>query len=130
MYASDRGQVSLGVYELLRFDNSVLSNGTLQTEQASVTGNYFVAHAANNYNVSPTVRIAVTVLGRLIGVNEFDVGDSTVLEGGLAGTVLASRNVAVTLGGRYVKGSGTGFSGRDRDISGIEGMFRTVVRLD
>jgi len=129
-YSSDRGQFSLGVYELLRFDNSVVSNGTLQTEQASVNGNYFVAHAANDYGVSPTVRITVSALGRLIGPNEFDVGDSTVLEGGLAATVLASSNVALTLGGRYVKGSGTGFSGRDRDVSGIEGMFRTVVRLD
>lgn len=129
-YATGRGQLSAGVLEILRFDNSVRTNGALVTEEVSSNGNYLVLHASNDYGVSPRLMLTVSALGRLVGANENDVGDATVLEGGLAATLTPSTNVAVTLGGRYVTGSGTGFSGRDRDISGMEGTIRTVVRLN
>lgn len=128
-YAMGRGQFSFGVSELLRFHNSVRSNGSFGTEAASTNGNYLVVNALNDYQVSPRLRVEVTAVGRLVGANDFNVGDSKVWEGGLAATLLPSENIALTLGGRYITGSGTGFSGRDRSITGMEGMFRTVIRI-
>ncbi|HUF10588.1 MAG TPA: hypothetical protein VMO47_14810 [Rhodothermales bacterium] len=129
-YQAGRGRLSVGVLEMLRFDNSIRSNGSFDTEEVSSNGNYLVLHASNDYGVSPKLVLTVSALGRLVGANEFDAGDATVIESGLAATLTPTSNVAITLGGRLVKGSGTGFSGRDREIRGMEGILRTVVRLD
>lgn len=128
-YARGRGQASLGVTELLRLNNSIRSNGSFGEEATSTNGNYLVLDASNRYQVSPKLRVGLTVVGRLVGANDFGVGDSKVIEGGLSATLLPSTNVALSIGGRYISGSGTGFTGRDRSISGIEGMFRTVIRI-
>ncbi|HEX9659377.1 MAG TPA: hypothetical protein VGA18_03715 [Rhodothermales bacterium] len=129
-YQAGRGRLSAGVLEILRFDNSIRSDGSFDTEEVSSNGNYLVVHASNDYGVSPKLVLTVSALGRLVGANESDAGDATVIESGLAATLTPTSNVAITLGGRYVTGSGTGFSGRDREIKGMEGMLRTVVRLN
>lgn len=129
-YSAGRGRFSAGLVEILRFDNSLRSDGSFDTEETSSNGNYLVFHVLNEYGISPRLRLSTTALARLVGANEFDAGDSTVFEGGLAATLVPSSSVALTLGGRYVTGSGTGFSGRNREINGLEGMLRTVVRLN
>jgi hypothetical protein len=129
-YSQGRGSLTFGVLELLRFDNSIRQNGALVTETPSSNGNYLALSALNEYSVSPKVRISASALGRLVGANDLNAGDSTVLEGGIAATLVPSPNIAFTVGGRYITGSGTSFSGRDREISGMEGMFRTVFKLD
>ncbi|HEY5564757.1 MAG TPA: hypothetical protein VIL33_04140 [Rhodothermia bacterium] len=129
-YQAGRGRLSAGILEMLRLDNSIRSDGSFDSEEVSSNGNYLVVHASNDYGVSPKLVLTVSALGRLVGANEFDAGDATVIESGLAATLTPTSNVAITLGGRYVTGSGTGFSGRDRDIKGMEGTLRTVVRLN
>ena len=79
--------------------------------------------------MSSIILIDLSGLARIVGKNQFDAGNSTVFEGGLGVTFLASASVALTIGGRYISGSGTSFSGLDREISGFEGLFRLQAQL-
>jgi hypothetical protein len=128
-YSRSKGMFTAGLHQILRLDNSSSVGGTFDTEPISTNGSYLAISAANEYAVTPIILVDVSAVARIVGKNDFDVGNSTVFEGGLGFTVLAAENVSVSLGGRYISGSGTGFTGLDRDLSGLEGAFRLAVHL-
>jgi hypothetical protein len=128
-YSRSKGMFTAGLHQILRLNNSSAVAGTFETEPISTNGSYLAISAANRYAIVDIVMLDVSAVARIVGKNEFDVGSSTVFEGGIGFTILAADNISVTLGGRYVSGSGTGFTGFDRDLSGLEGAFRLILNL-
>jgi hypothetical protein len=64
-----------------------------------------------------------------VAPNDNDVGDAKVLEGGISGSIAVHDRVALSAGGRVIVGEGTGFTGLDRSIFGLEAVFRASVRF-
>jgi len=128
-YSQARGRFTAGLYQIIRLNNSVVDNDEFVAEPISTNGSYLAVSAANRYTVVRSVILDVSALARIIGKNEFNVGNSTVFEGGLGLTIMAAQGIAVTLGGRYMTGTGTGFTGLKREIRGIEGTFRLVAQV-
>lgn len=128
-YARSRGRFTGGLHQIIRLDNSSAVPDGFGTEPLSTNGTYLAVSATNEYAVTPIVTLAASAVARIVGKNDFDTGDSTVFEGGLGVSVIATRGVLVSLGGRFVSGSGTGLTGLDRDLTGIEGSFRLVAQL-
>jgi hypothetical protein len=128
-YAESRGSFNLGLHQIIRMDNSAIIDREFVTEDLSTNGSYLAVSASNDYAVARSVSIDVSALLRAVGKNDLDAGDATVLEGGLGVSVLATDGVVLRLGGRYITGSGTGFSGLDREITGFEGVFGLTAQL-
>lgn len=128
-YSQSKGHFTAGLHQIVRLNNTARDNGMFDTEPVSTNGSYLAISAANGYSVARSLILDISVLARIVGKNEFDFGNSTVFEGGLGLTITAAQGVAVTFGGRYITGSGTGFTGLDRKIKGFEGMFRLVAQV-
>jgi hypothetical protein len=128
-YSQSKGRFSAGLHQIIRLDNSIVGDGTFGTEPISGNGSYLAVSIANGYAVARSVILDVSALARVVGKNGYEVGDNTALEGGLGVTFIAAPGIALTVGGRYISGSGTGFTGLDRKIKGIEGTFRLVAQL-
>lgn len=128
-YSQGKGQFTAGLHQIIRLKNSSTLSGEFGEEPISTNGSYLAISAANRYAVARTVMLDLSGLVRLVGKNEFDAGDSTVFEGGLGIVVAATHTVQVSLAGRYVSGSGTGFSGLDRSITGFEGVVGIIAQM-
>jgi len=118
-----RGLFTIGVEDIIRLKNSSLTGGALSTQLLNSNGNYLIAFLDNQYQASKVLMIQLSAVGRFIGKNEFDRGNSSLLEAGLTVFILPNERVQFGLGGKYFTGGGTSFvSDVDRTISGFEGL--------
>lgn len=129
VYSTGRGMVTFSIREEYRLPNSVREAGAVVVQSLNINSNYLTLAATNAYAVTPRIDLTANALARLIGANEQDVGNSTVLEAGLSATFAATSQVQFSLGGRYVSGTGTDYEGLDRAITGFEGMVRATLRF-
>jgi hypothetical protein len=128
-YARSKGLFRFGLHQIIRLSNSNAFDGEFGTETLSTNGSYLAASVNNEYALSELISVDVSALVRLVGKNDYDSGDATVFEGGLGLGFLATEGVLLSIGGRYISGSGTGFTGLDREIKGFEGMFGITAQL-
>ena len=88
------------------------------------------------YQVVPKVRLVGTFVGRFIR-SESDpdaeivagTGQSNVFEQGLIANIALSRTASISIGERYISGSGTNRDQETRTISGLETFIRTSIRF-
>lgn len=127
-FEAGRGRLSFLMRDMYRFEQA---SGDVSevSEMLDTNGNYLVATGAVNYGVTPWLDLGLNGTGRVIGNNKRGVGEAQVLEGGLQATFSPLELVDITLGGRFIVGTGTGFSGEDRKIQGIEGLFRISAHM-
>ncbi|MEM6337876.1 MAG: hypothetical protein AAF752_14995, partial [Bacteroidota bacterium] len=81
------------------------------------------------YQITRRITLGGSGLGRIIGANGQDVGDSNVFEASGVLGVQVTPAAVIDLGVRLVQGSGTGFAGEERAISGVEAFARSVIRF-
>jgi len=118
-----RGIFSIGVEDIIRLKNSAVQGGSLSTELLNNNGNYLIAFVQNDYQATDNFVLQLSGIGRFIGANEFDRGDSSLFEVGLNAFVNPNNRVRFGLGGKYFTGGGTSFfSDLERTISGFEGQ--------
>ena len=119
----NKGLISLGVEEIIRLKNSAIQAGSLATELLNNNGNYLIAYIQNDFQATNSFVLQVSGVGRFIGKNELDRGDSSLFELGLSAFVNPNSRLRFGLGGKYFTGGGTSFSSDlDRSISGFEGL--------
>jgi len=118
-----KGLLTIGVEDIIRLKNSAIQGGSLSTELLNNNGNYLIAYLQNDYQATNTFALQLSAVGRFIGQNEFDRGDSSLFEVGLNAFVNPNNRMRFGIGGKYFTGGGTSFtSDLDRTISGFEGQ--------
>ena len=119
----NRGLISIGVEEIIRLKNSALEAGNLTTELLNNNGNYLIAYLQNDFQATDSFLLQFSGVGRFIGKNDLDRGDSSLFELGLSAFVNPSQGFRFGLGGKFFTGGGTSFSSDlERTISGFEGL--------
>ncbi len=121
--AYGRGLFSIGVEEIIRLKNSERSGNTLESQALNNNGNYLIAFLDNSFQASELFGLQLSLVGRFIGANELDRGDSNLFEAGLTAFVTPTSRFRLGLGGKYFTGGGTSFtSDLERSIDGFEGL--------
>jgi hypothetical protein len=117
-----RGRMVLSVKDLYRMKETSGLDSDL-TRLLDTNGNYLVADGGIEYDITRWIGLGLDGTGRLIGNNSRGVGGVSVLEGGLTTRISPVEALSIRLGGRFIVGSGTGYSGEERHIQGIEGLI-------
>jgi hypothetical protein len=127
-FEDGRGRISFGIQDMYRLPHTsgdaLDLNGMMDSD-----GNYLITLGGVDYSVTPWLGLSLDGTGRFIGQNGDGVGDARVIDGGLAAIFSPTVHLDITVGGRFVVGSGTGLSGEERNIQGVEGLLRLSTRL-
>ncbi|MEM1270155.1 MAG: hypothetical protein AAGI08_08910 [Bacteroidota bacterium] len=129
LFAGGAGAVMLDVQNLFQSTNSSLGSGGLVEDDFNANGNYLTLGLGAQYQITRRITLGGSGLGRIIGANGQDVGDSNVFEASGVLGVQVTPAAVIDLGVRLVQGSGTGFAGEERAISGVEAFARSVIRF-
>ncbi len=127
-FEGGRGRVTFAVKDLFRM-KEMSGLDTQATRLLDTNGNYLIADGGVDYDITRWIGLGLDGTGRLIGNNSRDVGGVSVLEGGLTARLSPVESLDFRLGGRFIVGSGTGYSGEERSIQGIEGFLRLSARF-
>jgi hypothetical protein len=106
-------------------------SGTTQqlTAQNIISPNYFVLLFSIDHAIGNKLRATFTNVGRIIGPKGSSYGNSSVYEGGLTLSANLSPKVGISIGQRFITGSGVSWLGTNRNIQGFEVFARSSIRF-
>lgn len=111
-------------------ENANNGDGTSKlVAQNIITPNYFVALFSIDHVIAQKLRATFTNVGRFYGPKGSAYGNSAVYEGGLTLTSNLNPKVSVSLGQRFITGSGTSWTGSERVVQGFEVFARSSIRF-